>query len=210
MLSRWARTWDSKLLRPLMLWLARLHVTPNGLTVVSLLVVIAAGGLLAIGQRIPAGVIYWLGVVLDGLDGELARVTKGESRAGAFLDSICDHIGDFAIYLGLLAYELNQGEVLPAFLIFAAMFGSLIGSQIRSRAGMLGIDTKDIGIFTRFERALILGGGILMDQIVLALVVLAILNNISALQRLYSTWQALRVRVRAVNPTTNKPSRTLR
>lgn len=210
MLSRWARTWDSKLLAPLMLMLARWHVTPNWLTVLSLMVVVASGVLLMLGQRVSAGLVFWLGVVLDGLDGELARATRGESRAGAFLDSICDHCGDFAVSLGLLVYVFNQGQPFAALLILAALFGSMLGSQIRSRADMLGIDTKDIGFFTRFERALILGGGLLMDQILLALAALAVLNNFSALQRLYFTWQALRVREHIANPTTNKPFPPLR
>jgi phosphatidylglycerophosphate synthase len=204
MLSRWARTWDSKLLAPLMHMLARWHVTPNWLTVLSLMVVVASGVLLMLGQRVSAGLVFWLGVVLDGLDGELARAIRDESRAGAFLDSICDHCGDFAVSLGLVVYVFNQGQPFIVLLIFAALFGSMLGSQIRSRAGMLGIDTKDIGFFTRFERALILGGGLLMDQILLAMAALAVLNNFSALQRLYFTWQALRVREQAANPTTNK------
>ena len=210
MLSRWARTWDSKLLAPLVLTLARWHVTPNWLTVLSLIVVVVSGILLMLGQRLTAGLVFWLGVVLDGLDGELARATRGESRAGAFLDSICDHCGDFAVSLGLLIYVFNQGQPITAMLIIAALFGSMLGSQIRSRAGMLGIDTKDIGFFTRFERASILGGGLLVDQILLALAALAILNNFSALQRLYFTWRALHVREHATNPTTNRPFPPLR
>jgi CDP-diacylglycerol--glycerol-3-phosphate 3-phosphatidyltransferase len=204
MLSRWVRTWDSRLLAPLMLMLVRCHVTPNWLTVLSLIVVVASGVLLMLGQRLTAGLVFWLGVLLDGLDGELARATRGESRAGAFLDSICDHCGDFAVSLGLLLYVFNQGQPFIVLLIFAALFGSMLGSQIRSRAGMLGIDTKDIGFFTRFERAVILGAGLLLDQILWALAALAILSNFSALQRLYFTWQALRIREHPANPTINR------
>ena len=210
MLSRWARTWDSRLLAPLMLLLARLGVTPNGLTLTSLLMVVAAGVLLAFGYRVTGGLVFAFGVLLDGLDGELARATRRESRAGAFLDSICDHCGDFAVSVGLLVYVLNQGQVVTALLIVAALFGSMLGSQIRSRAGMLGIDTKDIGFFTRFERALLLGGGILLDQLLFAFIALAVLNNFSAFQRLYYTWQALQVREHAANPTINRPFPPLR
>jgi hypothetical protein len=60
----------------------------------------------------------------------------------------------------------------------------VFGSQVRSRAGMLGIDTKAVGIFTRFERTLVLIVGILVNQLTIALWILAVLNNLSALQRI--------------------------
>ena len=71
-------------------------------------------------------------------------------------------------------------------------FGSILGSQVRSRAGMVGIDTKTVGVFTRFERMLILMGGILFNKLTLVLWLLAVLNNFSALQRVIHTVQASR------------------
>lgn len=114
----------------------------------------------------------------------MARTLRIESRFGAFLDSICDHCGDYAIYLGLLWQFLDDSAPVVIVLIFLALFGSMLGSQIRSRAGMVGIDTKTIGLFTRFERTMILFVGLLADQIVAALWLLAVLNNFSAAQRL--------------------------
>jgi CDP-diacylglycerol--glycerol-3-phosphate 3-phosphatidyltransferase len=152
------------------------------LTISSLILIIMAGGVLSQNQMVIGGVLLLLGGVLDGIDGELARVTKRETRFGAFLDSICDHGGDFALNLGLLwLYLHSQTEVI---LIFVAMFGSLFGSQVRSRAGMVGIDVKEVGLFTRFERNLILIIGCFTHLIPVALWVLAVLNNISALQRI--------------------------
>jgi hypothetical protein len=67
----------------------------------------------------------------------------------------------------------------------------MLGSQVRSRAGMVGIDTKDIGLVTRFERMLLWNIGIFTAHLPLALWALAVLNNVAALQRLGSI--ALRV-----------------
>ena len=184
MLSRWVRTWDVKLLRPFLLRLASVGVTPNGLTLASLLLVVIAGLALARGDLLVGGIVFLLGVALDGIDGELARVMHAESPLGALLDSLSDHCGDYAICLGLLWLMLERGEPVVVVLIFLALFGSMFGSQIRSRAGMVGIDSKDVGLFSRFERSLVLAAGIFADQFLLAFAVLALINNLSAAQRL--------------------------
>ena len=182
MLSRWVRTWYGRFFRPVLLLLARLGVTPNMLTISSLILIIMAGYVLSQNHMVIGGLLLLWGGVLDGVDGELARVMHRETKFGAFLDSICDHCGDFALNLGLLwLYFHSKTEVI---LIFVAMFGSLFGSQVRSRAGMVGIDVKEVGLFTRFERNLILIIGCFTHLIPVALWVLAVLNNISALQRI--------------------------
>src|SRR5205823_1223061 len=100
-----------------------------------------------------------------------------------FLDSICDHGGDFALSLGLLWQYLHAGASTEVVLIFVALFGSMFGSQVRSRAGMVGIDTREVGLATRFERNLILIIALFIHQLPLALWILAVVNNIAALQR---------------------------
>jgi len=157
------------------------------LTVTSLFVVIVAGILFAYGKAILGAWILLFAGFLDGIDGELARITDVKSPFGGFLDSICDHCGDFAIYLGLLLPSLKRGAFLEVILIFIALFASVFGSHVRSRAGMVGIDTKTIGIFTRCERIFILVIGILIGKENLALWALAIFNSFSALQRIIYT-----------------------
>ena len=184
MISRWVRTWHGEVLRPFLLFLARLGIRPDTLTIASLIFVIVAGVLFGAGRIEAAAWALLVGSILDGLDGALARAMERSTRLGSFLDSVFDHYGDFAIYLGLLVYFLNQGQRLQVYLIFAAMFGSLVGSQIRSRAGMLGIETKTVGVFTRFERVLVLEAGVFTHLLPIAIWILAIGNNFSALQRL--------------------------
>jgi len=187
MISRWIRTWYGTLLRPLLLFLAQLGITPNHLTVVSLFVVVIAGILLALGKTVLGAGILLLGGFLDGIDGALAQITGVKSPLGGFLDSICDHCGDFAVYLGLLFRSLPSNSAVQIILIFIAMFASIFGSHVRSRAGMVGIDTKTVGVFTRAERILVLVICILAHQLTIALWILAIFNSFSALQRVVST-----------------------
>jgi phosphatidylinositol phosphate synthase len=187
MLSRWIRTWYGALLRPLLNFLAQLGITANMLTIASLFVVIVAGILFAYGKTILGAWILLFAGFLDGIDGELAHITGVKSPFGGFLDSICDHCGDFAVYMGLLLPALKRDAVLEVILIFIALFASVFGSHVRSRAGMVGIETKAIGIFTRCERIFILVIGILIGKQSIALWALAIFNSFSALQRIIYT-----------------------
>jgi phosphatidylglycerophosphate synthase len=187
MLSRWVRTWYSILLRPMLLLLAHLGITPTMLTASSLVLMVITGGALSQRQSVLGGVFLLLGGILDGIDGELARVMDHETKLGAFLDSICDHCGDYAVFFGLLWWYLQIGSFTEVVLIFLALFGSMLGSQVRSRAGMVGIDLKDIGLFTRFERNTLLILGLFTHWLLAILWVLAVLNNVTALQRIIHT-----------------------
>lgn len=192
MLSRWVRTWHTRLLAPFVLALARLGVTPNGLTLASWFVITIAGLALAVGNFILGGGVLLIGAIMDGIDGELARVTGAETSAGAFLDSIADHYGDFALYLGLFWFYLEQSARVELLLILLALFGSLVGSLIRSRAGMVGINTKDVGFATRLERMLVLLVGLFANRMLVALAILTLINNLSAVERLFHTLRAIR------------------
>jgi phosphatidylglycerophosphate synthase len=159
------------------------------LTVAGLGAVIVAGVFFAAGRLALGAGMVLLGGFLDSLDGELARLEGGPSPFGGFLDSICDHCGDFAMYLGLLWLYLQHNALSEIMLIFVALFASVFGSHVRARAGMAGIDTKTVGIFTRAERTLVLVAGLLLDKVVIALWILAIFNSFSALQRVIYTFR---------------------
>ncbi len=172
--------------------LVRLGITPNELTFGSLGLTIAAGVLFAFDQWLAGALVLIVGGFLDGIDGEYARYRGLSTQLGAFLDSICDHIGDLAIFLGLLWHFMGVNNHTAILLILVALFGSLFGSHVRSRAGMVGIETKEVGLFTRLERTLVLIVGILVNQLVPALWVVAVFNNLSALQRIFFILRASR------------------
>src|SRR5512142_736109 len=184
MLSRWIRTWYAKPLTPFVWALEKLCITPDMLSVGGLFAHAMAGVCFALNQLGWGLALLLVGQLLDTFDGELARRHSRASAFGGFLDSVCDHLGDFAVYLGLLWHFLNVDQHIEVVLIATAMFGSVFGSHVRSRAGMSGIDTKAFGVFTRFERTLILTIGILLNQLTIGLWILAICNNFSALQRI--------------------------
>ncbi len=186
MLSRWLRARFAAIVAPLVAALSRAGMTANQLTLAGLALAWIAGGLIVTGWRVPAAVCVLACGLLDALDGELARAGGRETPFGAFLDSIADHYGDAGIYLGLAWLGLAAGEPLIVLLVLVAMFGSLTGSHIRSRAGMLGIDTKDVGVFTRAERVVVIAAGLASGWLDAAMILLALGNNVTALQRLLS------------------------
>ena len=184
MIARLLRRWVSRPLALCARIIMRTDIAPNQLTLAGLSLCAVSGLLLGLEKPIPAGMVLLLGGIFDALDGALARQITKVTPFGGFVDSISDHYGDFAIYLGLVYYGLEAADRAVVLLTVVAMFGSLVGSQIRSRAAMLGLDTKDVGIFTRAERVIVLTVGLCSGWITVALAILALGNNASALQRL--------------------------
>jgi CDP-diacylglycerol--glycerol-3-phosphate 3-phosphatidyltransferase len=84
--------------------------------------------------------------VLDGVDGQLARLTGRSSRTGAFLDSVLDRYADLAVVAGSLFYLLNVPLPYPLtpaamFVVgFFALVGSAAVSYTTARAAELGLD----------------------------------------------------------------------
>jgi CDP-diacylglycerol---glycerol-3-phosphate 3-phosphatidyltransferase len=201
MLSRWVRTWDSKILRPLLRLLIRCGITPNMLTLAGIMATAGSGVIIGTGHLRSGVLVLLLGALCDGMDGEMARLLKQNTRFGAFFDSMADHLGDFALHSGLLYYYLRIGLQTEVILIFVALFGSMFGSQVRSRAEMtMGIDTSRIGFFTRFERLLVLMLGLVLNQVTVALWILAIFNNVSAMQRVVYVLRITRLAGRQIPP----------
>ncbi len=193
MLGRWLRTWDATVLKPFIWLLARCGVAPDAVTAASLLLMAFSALLLARGMHAAAACSVLAGGLLDALDGELARHLGRDSQLGAFVDSLADHYGDFFVYLGLLWFSLGIGSRVDAVLIFIASFGSLFGSHIRARAEIIGVDLKDVGVCTRCERIILLAAGLLASNVTAALLLLAVLNNVSALQRLFRVVRSVRI-----------------
>ncbi|GAA1846088.1 DUF5941 domain-containing protein [Asanoa iriomotensis] len=92
---------------------ARLRLTPTGVTAISVVVVAAAAGLFAFGGGRPAwllaGILLYLGFVLDCVDGQLARYTRTFSVFGGWLDTVADRAKEYLVYAGLGAGAAAAG-----------------------------------------------------------------------------------------------------
>lgn len=86
-------------------WCAAARITPNAVTIVSVLCVLAATALFATGWRLPGLLAAWAMCFLDTVDGKLARVTLTSSKLGDVLDHGTDLLHPpfwwYAWYAGL-------------------------------------------------------------------------------------------------------------
>ena len=173
--------------------LARLGVTPNGLTVTGFLFNLVTAAVIATGHISVGGLLLFLSGGFDMLDGALARVAKQGSKFGAFLDSMLDRYSEAFILLALIYVFTVRHDTVAVLLVYAVAMGSILISYARARAEGLGLKAK-VGIAPRPERILILGLGLLLNfrTAIGALVLLAVLTNVTAVQRLYHVWRQTR------------------
>ena len=128
---------------------------------------------------------------MDLLDGALARATGRVIPCGAVFDAVMDRVSEAAILFGILYYYVDRDAGQESLLAFAAIVGSLLVSYVKARGEVLGITIRE-GLFTRAERVILIGGGSIIDQVRIALWILAVLANLTALQRLYLIWRKTR------------------
>jgi CDP-diacylglycerol--glycerol-3-phosphate 3-phosphatidyltransferase len=184
--------WVRRQAEALMKAIGRVPVTPNQVTVIGVSLTFVAAILVAFGHLRWAGVVLIIAGTMDILDGALARSTQASYPYGAFLDSTLDRYSEGAIYLGLAAYFVSVGGPLQRWLVLAtlaALAGSFLVSYVRARAQSLGF-TCETGLFARPERVVVTVVGLIFGGVVLYSVVflLAIITNITALQRIREVW----------------------
>ncbi len=198
MLERFRQFW-TKVWSPLGDLLLRLGVSPNAVTLVGTLGVVA-GALVCFPQGwLLAGVlVITLFVFSDMLDGYMARTSGQVSPFGSFLDSTLDRIGDAAIFGGLAMYYVGPGDNQwwAALAVYCLSMGS-VTSYARAKAESLGMQAK-VGIAERADRlvAILLAVGLadllrilgvddhVMWLIPFALAVLALASTITVVQRI--------------------------
>lgn len=99
---------------PLTYALARLrYVTPTAVSVVSILVRTSSAGFFAVHWLRVGGAVYLVGLLLDGVDGKLARCTGRTSERGALLDYSAD-FGIFVVLTALLGRAAGASASLTA------------------------------------------------------------------------------------------------
>jgi len=171
--------------------LAKIGIAPNAITTVGLALSIVVAWVLATGHFFLGGFLVLFSGAFDMLDGAVARLTGKTSRFGGVLDSTFDRVSEGALLLGLLAYYADRGGQQEILLIGAALLGSVMTSYVRARAEGAGLKCE-VGVFTRPERVILLAIGLIANQMLVILWILAVLSNLIALQRLLHVWQQAR------------------
>ena len=192
-MEAWARKNTRFILDPVVGAIAKTGITPNALTFAGFFLNVIAGVLIGLGQVVWGGVVMTvIAMPLDALDGALARAVGLQSKFGAFFDSVLDRVAEAAILIGLAALFIQRGDSLSALGAFAAMVGSFMVSYTRARAEGLGLECK-VGFFSRLGRFLLLAIGLLVNQPVITVWLLAVLSSATAIQRMIHVYRISRV-----------------
>lgn len=143
---------------------------------------------------LSAGILFLIASSFDMLDGALARARGTARPFGAFLDSVIDRYSEMLVFLGLLINMLLQRTLIDPMIVvalFMSLHGSLITSYIRARAESLGFKGSG-GIVDRPVRVILISVGLILNLIDYFLLLIAVLTNISAIQRFFLVWKQSR------------------
>jgi CDP-diacylglycerol--glycerol-3-phosphate 3-phosphatidyltransferase/CDP-diacylglycerol--inositol 3-phosphatidyltransferase len=198
MLDRF-RAFFTAVFSPVVTLLLRLGVSPDAVTLVGTLGVVAGALVFFPRGELLVGVLVITAFVFSDLvDGAMARRSGRVSVFGAFLDSTLDRIGDAAVFGGLAMYYVGPGDsdAFAALAIYCLTMGS-VTSYARARAESLGMQAK-VGIAERADRLVFIlfvtGAADLANRlgagedalwaIPVALAVLAVASTVTVVQRI--------------------------
>jgi CDP-diacylglycerol--glycerol-3-phosphate 3-phosphatidyltransferase len=188
--------------RPIDLFI-RLNIHPNFFTILGLLIAILAAIFYAMGDIRLGGAFVLLAGMSDTFDGKIARKQGIASKFGAVFDSSLDRYAEFLMFFGLGAYFLQLGDqvsIITAIVAFIALIGSVMVSYVRARAEGIGYECK-VGVMQRAERIVFTGVSSLIHPIALMVVIwiIAILANVTAIQRMHYVWKTERAELAKEN-----------
>ena len=140
-----------------------------------------------------AGLLFAAGGVLDFVDGAVARFRREATKKGAYLDTILDRYTEAIIIFALIFVSIPTLFLDSKIWLFLYLFGSMMTTYAKAAAAEKKIIYElNAGILQRQDRILILIAALFAAAFNLAIlgyfiVILAILTNISALQRIFMT-----------------------
>lgn len=187
----------TRLISPVARFFLRIGLTPNSVTAVGAICVVASAFYFFPTDQFFVGTLVITFFMLSDLfDGAMARISsQGPSKWGGFLDSTVDRVSDSAIICAITIYLIQKSDQLSIVYLIALVTGMLI-PYIRAKAESMDI-TCSGGIAERTERAVIVlvGSGFHGLGVPFALSisawVLAILGVITTFQRLIIVKRAI-------------------
>jgi archaetidylinositol phosphate synthase len=184
-------------IRPFIILAVRTGITPNALTVASLVVAILAGISFYLGMIIWGVIMVALNAFFDALDGALARETNSHSLKGDFLDHVVDRYADIFIITGIFAGGFASWQIG----VFA-LTGVLMSSYLGTQAQAVGLGRNYGGVLGRADRlVLILAAGVLdifipggifgLHYLGWLLIIFGVMGHFTAVQRFAFAWKRM-------------------
>lgn len=174
--------------------LAPLRLSPDLVSFVALLLGAVSAVLLGLGYGIAGGIVVHLTSVIDGVDGELARLQLRAGPAGAFLDGLLDRLADAAILASLGVWALTGSpDELSLILTVGATAGAMLSMASKDRIAALGLPPapeRRLGLLLggRDGRLLIVAVGAVVGQPLLALGAVVLTSFVSLGLRAFFVW----------------------
>lgn len=161
-----------------------LSVTPNQVTAAVFALSVLTAALIGLGELVLGGILVQLCSILDGVDGELARIRGLSSRRGAFIDTMADRYSNL-MFLAAASY-VSAGAASPQLVLLAAVAavsGDLMVSYLHSRAKMdFGVHPALVGPLdsaaSRDVRLLILSVLLVLERPLAALLIIGVLSHL--------------------------------
>jgi len=146
-----------------------------------------------------ATVLLLLSGFCDAVDGVVARLYKQTTAFGGFLDSLLDRYADGVVFVGIIVAGLCDklwGLI--------ALIGALLVSYTRARAEATGTKMESIGIAERAERIIVLATASIitifwLPALNIGIILLALLSNLTVLQRALHTYRKIGKREKPKN-----------
>jgi len=189
---------NRRLSRPLARLLSKTPITPNQMSFLSFVVAIGSLLLFMTGHNIWAGIAVQTSSILDGVDGDLARIKNMQSKFGGFFDAILDRYSDFAILGGVtfwaLRFETKFDDVVVLSAGLVAILGSFMISYSRARAEVsFGKPFSGFmsSLASRDARLLLVMFGSIVGHGAATLVFLATITNLIVVLRVFAARKGL-------------------
>lgn len=174
-------------------WLVNTSITPNQISLAVFFMSLIAALLFAVASYpllILGGILAQFSSIVDGCDGEVARLKYLSSRYGGWLDAVLDRYSDGLLLFGLTLYAYQQmaGSVLALCVGFSAIMGSFVLSYTADKYDNLMENKIQQGFHFRMGRdirILLILLFAVMNQVFLGLLIIALVMNFEVIRRLW-------------------------
>ena len=167
-----------------------LGIHPNVLTLIGVLINVAAAFALALDRFVLAGVVMIVANIFDFIDGKVAHESNAVSKFGGFWDSTLDRFSDLALFTGLIWLYSSLGREGYVLVATLTLIFSIMTSYARARAESL-IEKCKVGFMERPERIVLFMIGAFTDRMGAVLWVILVLSIVTVANRIYYTYLAL-------------------
>jgi CDP-L-myo-inositol myo-inositolphosphotransferase len=177
--------------------LSRTSVSPNQISVLCFLLGLLGAGALAVTNAwawVVGGLLIQLASILDGCDGEIARIKHSHSSRGAWLDTMLDRYADLAVGIAVTfaaARYYSAPWIWPVGLV--AIMSFLLASYVTKEYELRFGKPYPNNLFNRLKRrdlrVLVIAVGALLGQPFPALIIIGSLTHLAILWIMIDTWR---------------------